>query len=76
MKRYSKWIILTSVMVLLLNVMPNIAKAQPGDPGDPNEDPDAPLDGGVVLLLAVGVGYGVKVANDRRKARTKVLENI
>jgi hypothetical protein len=31
------------------------------DPGpDPGGDPDAPIDGGIALLAAAGVAYGVK----------------
>lgn len=37
-----------------------------GCPGD-NENPACPIDGGVVALLAAGVGYGIKRARDSRK---------
>jgi len=30
-----------------------------GNPGDPGGDPDAPIDGGIVVLLAAGVLYGI-----------------
>lgn len=30
-------------------------------------DPACPIDGGVVALLAAGVGYGIKKARDSRK---------
>jgi hypothetical protein len=31
------------------------------DPGpDPGGDPDAPIDGGIAILAAAGVAYGVK----------------
>lgn len=40
--------------------------AQPGDPGG---DPDGiPIDGGVSLLAAAGVGYGIKKIIDHRKS--------
>ena len=51
-------------MVLLTNV----SFAQPGDPGD---DPDVPIDGGVSLLVAAGAGYGIKRYRDSRKQKTK-----
>ena len=37
--------------------------------GDPGTDPDVkvPFDGGLSLLIAAGVGYGLKKANDKRK---------
>jgi hypothetical protein len=41
------------------------AKAQPGDPGN---DPDAiPLDPGSWVLVAAGVGYGVKKWRDAKQ---------
>jgi len=40
-------------MVLLL---PSLVHAQT----DPGTDPDVPVDGGISLLLAAGVAYGVK----------------
>jgi hypothetical protein len=40
------------------------AKAQITDPGI---DPDVPIDGGLSLLLAAGVGYGTKKLRERRK---------
>ena len=63
MKRYTKWIVMTSVLVIALNILPQFAKAQI----DPGEDPDAPIDGGVSLLVAAGVGYGIKKVRDRRR---------
>lgn len=38
-------------------------------PGDPGPDPDikVPFDGGLSLLLAAGVSYGLKKAYDKRK---------
>ena len=42
------------------------ARAQP----DPDGDPDAPIDGGVSLLVAAGIGYGVKKVRDNRKKKS------
>jgi hypothetical protein len=37
----------------------NLCQAQ--DPGDPSaDDPAAPVDGGISLLLAAGAAYGVR----------------
>jgi len=44
-------------LFILLLVITNIAHAQPSDPGS---DVDAPVDGGLSLLIAGGVGYGIK----------------
>lgn len=54
------------VMLLVTMVLPFFAMAQ-----DPGGGPDAPIDGGVSLLLAAGVGYGVKKYRDARKATGK-----
>lgn len=47
------------------------AQGGPGDPGDPGGDPggttDIPLDGGVSLLVAAAVGFGIKKVYDRKK---------
>ncbi len=60
---------MTSVLVIALNILPQFAKAQI----DPGEDPDAPIDGGVSLLVAAGVGYGIKKVRDsRRNVRSKL----
>lgn len=60
------------VMMVVL-AMPILAIAQPGDPGG---DPDVPIDGGLSLLLAAGVGYVAKKGYDKRKknADTSVAE--
>ncbi len=65
MKRYTKLVLLTSLLVIVFNIVPKFANAQI----DPGEDPDAPIDGGISLLVAAGVGYGVKKARDSRKAK-------
>lgn len=55
-----------AVMLVVTMVLPFFAMAQ-----DPGGGPDAPIDGGVSLLLAAGVGYGVKKYRDARKATGK-----
>jgi len=69
MKRTCRLLIIGTVLLLLFNVYPQVCAAQIGDPG---EDPDAPIDGGIGLLIAAGVGYGIKKANDRRKKNSTV----
>lgn len=39
-----------------------------GDPAAPGGGQSAPLDGGLTLLLAAGIGLGVKKATNMRKA--------
>jgi len=50
------------VLTLITMVLPFLAMAQ-----DPGCGPDCPIDGGLSLLLAAGVGYGVKKYRDGRK---------
>jgi hypothetical protein len=63
MKRVCRNFIVTSVLFAAFSAFPVICNAQ----GDPGDDPDAPIDGGVSILIAAGVGYGIKKANDQRK---------
>ena len=40
-------------------MLPCLVMSQPAPPDDPN-DTFVPIDGGIALLLAAGVGYGAK----------------
>ena len=51
-------------LFILLFVTGIAAHAQPTDPGG---DVDAPIDGGLSLLIAAGVGYGAKKIREKRK---------
>jgi len=63
-KIYKRARVLVMVFVMsLLSV--NVFADDPGTPGGP--DPDAPIDGGLSLLVAAGVGYGVKKVREKRK---------
>lgn len=68
-KRSTKFVIFTAMLIVLLNVLPSIVHAQV--PGDPGEDPDAPIDGGVSVFVVAGIGYGIKKYKD--SAKTKAL---
>lgn len=61
--------ILTTVVTLIIMLcIPILVHAQP----DPGGDPDAvPIDGGISLLIAAGVAYGVKKVRDQRKGHNK-----
>lgn len=64
-----KLAICTLAMVLLLT---NSLHAQVGDPSAGNAgdgDPDVPIDGGLSLLVAAGVGYGTKKIKEKRIKR-------
>ncbi len=54
--------LISSIILALCLALPFLALAQ-GAP-DPN---DVPIDGGLSVLLAAGVGYGVKKYRDGRR---------
>ena len=58
-------IILSIVVLIIIFMLPAIVHAQ-GAP-DPGGDPDVPIDGGLSLLLAAGVGYVAKKGYDKRR---------
>ena len=72
MKYSTSTVFLATILLCIISIFPISGYAQLGDPG---EDPDAPVpvDGGVVLLIAAGVGYGVKKVNEQRKKNTAVF---
>lgn len=61
MKRYSLKII-SILSLLLFFAMPVLAQDGFGDPLS-----DVPVDGGLTLLVAAGIGYGAKKIRDSRK---------
>lgn len=51
------------VVFLLLSILPStISIAQPIDPGCDPGDPTCPIDGGLSILIAAGIGLGAKKA--------------
>ena len=63
------------LLVFMMMITCCIAKAGPGDP-DPDGDPDLPLDPGSWVLVAAGVGYGVKKWRDsKQNTAKKIKEN-
>jgi hypothetical protein len=65
MKLSYKRLLTCVVFIIVFSVIPGLANAQFGD--GPGGDPDAPIDGGVGLLVAAGVGYGIKKVKANRK---------
>ena len=63
MKKHFGKIILGAVFLVIALSLPTFLFAG----GAPGGDPDAPIDGGLSLLLAAGVGYGVKKYRDIKK---------
>ena len=49
----------------MISIVPHFALADGDD--DPGPCPDCPIDGGLVVLLAAGVGYGVKKYKEAKK---------
>lgn len=71
-------ILLLTVFFITFTVALNSLIAQPMPGGDPSGDPNnapaggyAPVGSGLVILLALGAGYGTKKVYDARK---KILE--
>ena len=60
--RYIKPIFCLLVLLLATTL---VAHADSGVP-DPGGDPNAPIDGGLSLLVAAGVGYGAKKLKQKR----------
>jgi hypothetical protein len=59
---------------LLICIFPSSGFGQ--DPPGPGGDPGVPIDGGLSLLLAAGVGYGVKKIRDHRKKQREDQQNV
>ncbi len=64
MKKYIKQIWM--LVVFIIFTFPLVVNAQP----TPGIDPDAPIDGGVSLLVAAGIGYGIKKVKENRKKKS------
>lgn len=69
-----------AVMCIAMFLLSETSSAQPfrrRNPPPPPDNPqdtkttDIPLDGGLGILLAAGVGYGVKRIREERKKRAK-----
>ncbi|MBS1627694.1 MAG: hypothetical protein JSR09_09360 [Bacteroidetes bacterium] len=55
-------------IILITILLPVFLYAQIGDPSNIDPDGNAPIDGGLSLLIAGGIGYGIK--------RIKMKKNI
>ncbi len=64
-----KTLIFFALLILVFIFLPDVIYAQtPPDPGgDPDNAAAVPIDGGLSILLAAGVGYGIKKVRDARK---------
>lgn len=84
MRRISHAGVFLTFLILVIS-LPSKVMAQPDPRCDPKagwaeccaeypEAPTCPIDGGVVALLAAGVGYGIKRARDSRAKKDVVSE--
>ena len=68
MTTINKRILLTIASMFIVMMLPMLASAQVDTtPVDPET---APIDGGLSLLVAAGIGYGAKKLKTKRKANT------
>lgn len=58
----NKYRLLSAIMMIIVMALPVLAIAQ-----DPGGGPDAPIDGGLSVLLAAGAAYGVKKYRENKK---------
>ena len=64
----------TLIIILVFLLFPSILHADDLSSGFP-DNPDAPIDGGLSLLVAAGVGYGVKKLREKKQQKdTDVLD--
>ena len=57
-----KLLVISSIALLFAIVMPLRTSAAPPDPNCDPLDPACPIDGGITLLIAAGIGLGAKRA--------------
>lgn len=65
--------VLACAFVLCLLTIPALA-VDPNNPGCDPLDPACPIDGGLGLLLAAGIGLGAKKAYEAKKAKAAETE--
>ncbi len=62
----SKYIVSTSFLFILF-LLPTLSHAQPPVFGGGDDVLDVPVDGGLSVLIAAGIGYGAKRIREKRK---------
>ena len=61
--------IITVVVLLIFFMLPMFLLAQNDPPPGGGGSPDSPIDGGLSLLIAAGIGYGAKKVHDNKKKK-------
>jgi hypothetical protein len=70
-RSFSKNTSLRKVYLLIMMIL-SLHTAMAQDPGDPSaDDPAAPVDGGITLLLAAGAAYGARRLNRNKEEEKK-----
>jgi hypothetical protein len=67
-------ILVTGLFIAGLLINPLKTSAQPPDAGCDPLDPGCPIDGGISLLIAAGIGIGAKRAYDLRKKESEPVK--
>lgn len=69
MKRIFNWVFTFTIVLFISLCVPIIVHAQDGPPcvGPDPEDGECPIDSGLLILVAIGAGYGVKKVVESRK---------
>ena len=67
MSTFNKRALTIGLVVLIFLIQPFTGIAQVVDPGCDPLDPACPIDGGLSLLIAAGIGIGAKKAYDKKK---------
>ncbi|MDQ6843871.1 MAG: hypothetical protein M3Z92_05900 [Bacteroidota bacterium] len=72
MKKISRVLFFTVFLMLIFICFPSLVHAQIDPSCDP-QDPACPIDGGLSLLLAAGIGYGmIKIRSSHKKDASAV----
>lgn len=63
-----KKFLILSIIIFTIILLPHFSNAQGPDPGCDPLDPACPVDGGVLFLIAAGIGMGArKIRNQHSK---------
>ncbi|MEO8769663.1 MAG: hypothetical protein ABI402_06255 [Ferruginibacter sp.] len=73
MNRFKKYMLMTGLVILVSIISPLKGNAQAADPGCDPLDPACPIDGGLSLLIAAGIGIGAKKAYDLKRKEEKEI---
>lgn len=65
-----------SLFMVLLFLLPTLVQAQGGAPDFNDNTNDVPIDGGLSLLVAAGVGYGAKKMKERKRILQQLLYKV